>query len=209
MICHILLADVLRQMVALATTSPSCHLPTLSVCQTCPLHAAIFATKFLQQILPFFDTEEIYTHACQDNLHAYIWFSIILTQNIISRMFFNICRNMLISSTSASFCALVGECQQKFLLGGAFYSPNERFSPPRPIPITQCDISGYHRWNIHFWISSLHDLFHIPGYHHLICAVHPWHYELKIQQTFVWRGIFREDQHYETYCLLSSLYLFW
>ena len=29
-----------------------------------------------------------------------------------------------------SFCATIGECQQKFLLGGAFYSPNERLLPP-------------------------------------------------------------------------------
>ena len=49
--------------------------------------------------------------------------------------------NMLIATPLTSFCAAIGECQQKFLLGGAFYSPNERLLPP----ITQCDISG---WNV-------------------------------------------------------------
>ena len=48
--------------------------------------------------------------------------------------------DMLITTTSASFCASVGECQQKFLPGelfiqvGAFYSPNERFSPRIGLP---------------------------------------------------------------------------
>ena len=47
--------------------------------------------------------------------------------------------NMLIATPLTSFCATIGECQQKFLLRGAFYSPNERLLPP----ITQCDISGW------------------------------------------------------------------
>ena len=38
--------------------------------------------------------------------------------------------NMLIATPLTSFCATIGECQQKFLLGGAFYSPNERLLPP-------------------------------------------------------------------------------
>ena len=38
--------------------------------------------------------------------------------------------NMLIATPLTSFCATIGECQQKFLLGGAFYSPNERLLLP-------------------------------------------------------------------------------
>ena len=56
-----------------------------------------------------------------------------------------------------SFCAAIGECQQKFLLGGAFYSPNERLLPP----ITQCDISGW-TVNAMYTFGSSHILF-MPG----------------------------------------------
>ena len=88
----------------------------------------IFAKNFSDKISHFLKTGKL--HTCLSGQPArFYWFSVVLP-----KCSFNICTNMVITTTSASFCALVGECQQKFLLGGAFYSPNERFSPNVPLP---------------------------------------------------------------------------
>ena len=91
----------------------------------------IFAKNFSDKISHFLKTGKLGNlHTCLSGQPArFYWFSVVLT-----KCSFNMCTNMVITTTSASFCALVGECQQKFLLGGAFYSPNERFSPNVPLP---------------------------------------------------------------------------
>ena len=85
---------------------------------------------------------------------------------------------------------------RSFYWGELFIHPMKG-APPRPTPITQCDISGYHRW------------IYIFGYHHCITYFIYWLPWLMCpsmslwtnQQTFVWWKIFREDQHFETYNL--------
>ena len=129
MICHILLADVLRQMVALATTSPSCHLPTLSVCQTCPLHAAIFATKFLQQIYHFLTLRK-FTH---------MLVKITCTLIFDSQLFWHKISSAGCSLTSAGICWSVapvpafvlssGNVNRSFYWGELFIHPMKG-SPP-------------------------------------------------------------------------------
>ena len=111
----------------MAASLPSCHLP---VCQT-NLAARLYLLKISPTKFPSFENRKIrkLTH-----MPVRSTYTLILIFSCFDKMFFNMCTNMVITTTSASFCALVGECQQKFLLGGAFYSPNERFSPNVPLP---------------------------------------------------------------------------